>query len=54
MRILRASLLLLKTTNRRKQNVKSIIGGIEIARATTTLAEVMDKISETVSMVINQ
>jgi hypothetical protein len=48
------SLALLKTTNRRKQNVKNIIGGIEITRATTTLAAVMDKTRETMSMVINQ
>jgi len=48
------SLAVLKTTNRREQNVKSINGGIEITRATTTLAPVMDKTSETISMAISQ
>jgi len=48
------SLALLKTTNRRKQNVKSIIGGIETTRATTTLVPVTDKTSDTMSMAIIQ
>ena len=43
-----------KTTKRRKQNVKSVIGGIEITRATTTLVAMLDNTSETMNMVINQ
>jgi hypothetical protein len=48
------SLALVNTTNRREQNVKSIIGGIEITPAATTLAAVVDNTSETMSMVMSQ